>query len=204
MKKWGVTFFFILSLLVTAKWLTQYHRYELGDKASELKNKEWQGYIKKPEQKTAQKIQVISQEDKKFLPSEKIRRGPSSTSAPQKMTPPKKKKIIGNKQVLTQELMLINEPREDWQEVFVQKMLDIQNPNTKMFVQHKGQALIVKNAQARSVEEVMVTFKSKEQGVSSYMAWVDSETGSLVNTWSRTHNHNFRKQAPRLTPTGQL
>lgn len=203
MKKWGVTFFFILSLLVTAKWLTQYHRYELGDNPGELKNKEWQGYIKSSEQKTAQKIQVISPEDKNFLPSNKKKRGPSSTSTVQK-TKGREKTIIGNKQALTQELMLINEPREDWQEVFVQKMLDIQNPNTKMFVQHKGQAFIVKNTQARAVEEVLVTFKSEDQGVSSYMAWVDSETGSLVNTWSQTHNHNFRKEAPRLIPTGQL
>lgn len=203
MKRWGALLFFLFSLMVTTKWLIEYRAYEKNEITQE-KSLEWSGHIKKADQPGPIPLQKISKEDQKYLPSPpKNQRGPSSLTAP-KSASVRSKKLVGRKDALEQELMLINDPRSDWQEIFVERMLNTQAPETKLFVQHKGQTLIVKGTQARAVEEVLVTFKKDDKSVSSYMAWVDSETGSLVRTWSQTHNHNFRKKASGLTPTGAL
>lgn len=203
MKRWGALLFFLFSLMVTTKWLIEYRAYEKNQIVQD-ENLEWKGYIKKTPQARPLALQEISEEDRKFLPSpSKTKRQPSSIPSSRPASS-QKKKMIGHKKVLEQELMLINNPRSDWQEIFVEKMLNTQAPETKIFVQHKGQAYIVRNTKARAVEEVLVTFKRDDKSVSSYMAWVDAETGSIVRTWSQTHNHNFREKASGLTPTGSL
>lgn len=203
MKKWAAFLFFVLSVIFTTKWLTDYRAYEQSETAQN-KNDQWQGHVKKTAQSKPVQLKDISKQDRKFLPSspQKIKRRPSSL--PPQMSSRPRKKMIGKQDVLEQELMLINDPRSDWQEIFVERMLNTQAPNTKMFVQHKGQAYIVRNTKARAVEEVLVTFKREDESVSSYMAWVDSETGSLIKTWAQTHNHNFREKASGLTPSGSL
>lgn len=202
MKKWALFSFFILSAALTTKWLLEYQKYEQVNASTKV-NRKWQGHIKRSQEEKPERLEKISKEDKMYLPTEKKHRLPSSLESTNQVTQTRRK-IIGHKQILPQELTLINNPRHDWEDVFVRKMLDTQAPKTKMFIQHTGPALIVNKTRARAVEEVFVTFKKENQGVSSYMAWVDSETGSIVRTWDQTHNHNFRQKASPLTPTGQL
>lgn len=204
MKRCGAILFFIFSLMLTGKWLITYSEYEKSGQVRQERS-EWKGYIKKGQDSKPGPLKKISQEDKKYLtsPAPSNERSPSALSN-EKNSPKRNKNIIGNQKVLEQELTLTNNPRSDWQEIFVERMLSTQPPNTKVFIQHKGQAYIVRSSDARSVEEVLISFKKEDKSISSYMAWVDSETGSLIRTWARTQGHNFRSKGPRLAPSGTL
>lgn len=211
MKKWGIFIFLFLGTLLVYKWLSPFHQSERNHQVQERQNqtKNWQAYKKQDSQNPKVIKTIVDDQDRKFLSDEKkAERQRTPAAKKQNIGPSEKRisgrKVVGNKQAQKQELTLINEPKDYWQETFAQKLLDTQLPDTKMYVKHTDSALIINRQKARAVEEVMVTFRLPNQNISSYMAWVDSETGSIIQTWAKTHNHNFRSKPQRFRPTGEL
>jgi hypothetical protein len=105
---------------------------------------------------------------------------------------------------LDKELKSINEPDSDWQNLLANYLLDTQESDTVLFLKHLKSGIMVRGDQGRYTEEVLVTFQLSNKNISSYIALVDAQTGSLINTWSPTINHNFRTPPPRLSPSGAI
>jgi hypothetical protein len=94
----------------------------------------------------------------------------------------------------------INLPHSDWEEYFAQEMIRFQPSDARVLVKHDDQLILSDSKTLRFVEEVTVTVVKNNGEVSSFKAWADSETGLLLNTWSRSIVHNFRHRPMTFVP----
>ena len=111
------------------------------------------------------------------------------------------RKIIGNLNRDSLELRPLNEPSEDWEQSLAEEMMKFQSPETKLFIKHDEQIVLASEKLYRYVEEVTVTYQKENGELTSFKAWIDSENGKLLNTWSRTIVHNFREPAQKYRPS---
>lgn len=126
--------------------------------------------------------------------------------APASQTPhvPQERKIVGDQSALenflARDLVELNTPSEDWETFFADEMMRFIDSDTQLLIKHDERLTLVKKNQLRHIEEVTVSYLKNNGQVSSYKAWVDAETGALLNTWARTINHNFRAKPLTFIP----
>lgn len=110
---------------------------------------------------------------------------------------------LGNKK-LPKDIKTVNIYNPQWKNKLEKYLLKFQNPAVKVDVKLHEAYIMVKNDQARFVEEVVINYTEKGEHISSFRAIVDSEDGSILKTFDKITIQERRKPYPRLKPTGSI
>lgn len=92
------------------------------------------------------------------------------------------------------ELRMVNSINPDWKEIMGQDLMRFQPADTKLMVKEEVPVIKIIEGQGRYLEQVTITYLQKDGNRSSFKALVDSDTGSVVETWDRTVHEKIRKQ----------
>lgn len=95
------------------------------------------------------------------------------------------------------ELEMINKPNTNWKEILGNDLLRFQNEETKVLIKEEFPVIKIQFGKGQYLEQVMVSFLFKNGNMSSYRALVDSDTGSIVETWDKTINENRQASGDR-------
>lgn len=90
-----------------------------------------------------------------------------------------------------------NKRASDWKEKFINS-LKIQNENlgnNGISIKHKRSILKKENKSSRNLEHIVVRLKLPNGNPFSYEALIDSETGSMIQSWNRTR---YERREPIL------
>lgn len=90
------------------------------------------------------------------------------------------------------ELKMINTINPEWKELMGNEMMRFQSTDTKVIVKEDVPVIKVINGVGRFLEQVTVTYLIKDGNRNSFKALVDSETGTIVQTWDRTIHENLK------------
>jgi len=113
------------------------------------------------------------------------------------------RKILGNKKI-AKNVKPINKYNPNWKNILEKYLLKFQNSQVGVNIKLNEALYMVKNNQGRFVEEVTINYSEKGEPVSSFRAYVDSESGEILSTFDKTTIQERRKPYPRLRPTGSI
>jgi hypothetical protein len=91
------------------------------------------------------------------------------------------------------ELQMVNSINPDWKDIMGNDLMRFQPADTKLMVKEEVPVIKIVEGQGRYLEQVTVTYLQKDGNRSSFKALVDSETGSVVETWDRTIQEHIRR-----------
>lgn len=199
MKK--IAFLFSLIFLSLLLWRIGFSDYF---KTTQAPDGKWKVYEKQADQLSAR---APTAEEEVFLGSKAVEKKATPTREPANISPQNEtplfenRRIVGNLNQKSLDLRPLNEPSIDWEQSLAEEMMRFQNLETKLFIKHDEQVILASEKLYRYVEEVTVTYQKEDGELTSFKAWIDSENGQLLNTWSRTIVHNFRKPAQKYRPS---
>ena len=100
---------------------------------------------------------------------------------------------LTNKELFWDEITFSNKVNPHWKDSLATNLLSMQKPDTKVFIKEELQLIKVSKGSARYLERVIITYL-KESGMrSSFTAYVDSQTGKVIETWGRTRFETLRR-----------
>lgn len=92
------------------------------------------------------------------------------------------------------ELQMINSVNPEWKDIMGNDLMRFQPADTKLMVKEEVPVIQITNGTGRFLEQVTVTYLQNNGNRSSFKALIDSETGSVVETWDRTIHEQIRKK----------
>lgn len=96
-----------------------------------------------------------------------------------------------------------NKKNDRWKDLLQENLLKFQEPTTKVKIVHLEGIIFSKYGKAQLAEKVLVSYTNQDGLVSSFNAYVDSETGRIIGLpWNRTVVEN--KIWPKISPTGEI
>jgi hypothetical protein len=116
----------------------------------------------------------------------------------EKQTEPKRKQnittlngriVVGKLPKDLSKLDYINTPNEEWQKLLGEELLRFQTDKTEVIVKPLKSLIQIKGKKARYVEKVYINYIMPNKIRNSYNAFVDSETGLIIQTWNRSIHH---------------
>jgi hypothetical protein len=117
----------------------------------------------------------------------------------------KGRRILGNiKNQDFDKINFINSTTIDWKNKLSEKLLKHRTRKAKLLIKSEKSVIKVQNGSARYLELVAVTFLFKGDDSNSFKAFVDSETGEVLQTWSQSIHDKVGSKEIRLTPDGIL
>jgi hypothetical protein len=190
---------FIFSLFM-AMTITFYTKKEAENSFSKNETK-WKTYIKAASSEITGHHTTAEEYEAARIPEERV----SATTRTPANTPPQKKFRMRNNRVLmgeanpkyedvNEDLEMINSVSPTWKDDMGVELMRFQDTETKLLVKEEKPIIKVQNGKGRFLEEVIITYLMKNGNQSSFKALVDSETGSLVETWDRTIHEKVRKK----------
>lgn len=87
-------------------------------------------------------------------------------------------------------LLMDNKINLNWKEILGHELLRFQNNDTKVLIKEEYPIIQIQNNKGRYAEQVIVTYHLKDGTINSFRALVDSETGSIIDTWDKTIHEN--------------
>ena len=102
------------------------------------------------------------------------------------------------------QLNFINKVDKNWKSKLSEKLLKHRKREAKLLIKGEKSVLKLYNGTARYLELVNITFLFKGDDKNSFKAFVDSETGEIIQTWSRTVHDRVGSQQLKITPNGTL
>ena len=114
--------------------------------------------------------------------------------------------LIGNFHIKNYEdenvpLEMINKINPKWKNILGLELLRFQNNETKVLIKEEFSIIQIQEDKGRYAEQVIITYVLKNGSVNSYRALIDSETGSIVETWDKTIHERPNKDKLILTPS---
>jgi hypothetical protein len=97
-----------------------------------------------------------------------------------------------------------NQISKEWKERLGQNLLRFLRPDTSVFIKKQGSVSLIEQNQLRHAEVVIIQLKSPEGRRYSYNAYVDSESGKVLQTWNRTIHEFYGQKPKKLAPAGTL
>lgn len=97
------------------------------------------------------------------------------------------------------ELEMLNKFNPTWKESLGHDLLRFQNEETKVMIKEEFSIIQIQNGKGKYAEQVIVTYVLKNGSISSYRALIDSETGSIIDTWDKTIHENYRSKRANLS-----
>lgn len=89
------------------------------------------------------------------------------------------------------ELEMINRPNQHWKDILGNNLIRFQNEETKVMVKEELPVIKIQNGRGRYLEQVVISYLFKNGNLSSYRALVDSETGTILETWDKMVNEKI-------------
>ncbi len=165
---------------------------------------QWQTYNKVNGGKVKSYPTTAKEIEKYQLPNlkgEKKARSPASSP----IVKSKKRTVINpaNKKI-TPNMLASNKVTREWKEKLGQNLLRFLRPETLLFLKKEQSISIVERGQIRHAEVVLIQLKDAEGRRFSYNAYVDSESGQVLQTWNRTIHESYEKKPMKLTPSGTI
>ena len=151
-----------------------------------------QSYPTTKKEQKKYKLPVPSPQAKKRMPASLK---PTKEASKRAVVNPMGKKIDPKKKP-------INEVNKEWKEKLGQNLLRFLRPETLVFVKKQKSVTLVEDNLLRNAEVVIIQLKSPEGRRYSYNAYVDSETGKVLQTWNRTIHEFYGKKQKKLAPSG--
>jgi hypothetical protein len=198
------TFLFILSITF-AFGITLYikkQNYTVGS----TKNPEWKTFVKKGTNQIASHITTSTELEKANLadPTKQSHRNPSSVKAN-----PYKGFMVRNNRILmgdidikyedeATELEMTNSLNPDWKKIMGNDLMRFQDEDTKLLVKEELPVIKIQDGKGTYLEQVIITYLSKDGERNSFKALVDSDTGAVVETWDRTIQEKIYKRSNRM------
>lgn len=104
-----------------------------------------------------------------------------------------------NYQDLSVELEMINKQSSNWKEILGNDLVRFQKENTKVLIKEEFPVIKVQNGKGQFLEQVIITYLSNNGNLSSYRALVDSESGSITETWDKTIHEKAHEERAGFT-----
>lgn len=202
------TILFILSITV-AFGITFYTKNERSKNMVQVKA-QWKTFVKKSNSvvdshKTTQD-EFLAAKIPTPPPAEKVQRTIASVNPYQGFMVRNNRIIMGdlNKKYEDEnsDLQMANSVNPEWKDIMGNDLMRFQPADTKLMVKEEVPVIKIVNGIGRYLEQVTVTYLQKDGNRSSFKALVDSETGSVVETWDRTiHEHIRPKRGGLILPS---
>nr|BDT28209.1 hypothetical protein BHI3_16750 [Bacteriovorax sp. HI3] len=96
------------------------------------------------------------------------------------------------------ELKMLNAINPDWKEIMGEDLMRFQPEDTKLMVKEEVPVIKIVDGKGRFLEQVIVTYLKKNGDKNSFKALVDSETGTIVETWDRTIHEQLGRRKGRM------
>lgn len=202
------TILFILSITVAIS-ITFYTKNERAKNVVHVKT-QWKTFVKKDNSvidshKTTQE-EFLAAKIPTPPPADKVQRTIASVNPYQGFMVRNNRIITGdlNKKYEDEnsDLQMANSVNPDWKEIMGNDLMRFQPADTKLMVKEEVPVIKIVNGIGRYLEQVTVTYLQKDGNRSSFKALVDSETGSVVETWDRTvHEHVRPKRGGLILPS---
>lgn len=174
------------------------------------KSPEWKTFVKKGGSKVASHATTANEfEEAKITNNKNVNgRAPSSI----KPTNPYKGFMVRKNRILTgeidqkyedesTELTMTNNLNPGWKETMGNDLMRFQPEDTKLLVKEELPVIQIVDGKGRYLEQVIITYLTKDGGRSSFKALVDSDTGSIVETWDRTISEKRARTSGMTMPT---
>lgn len=97
------------------------------------------------------------------------------------------------------ELEMLNKINPDWKDILGHELLRFQDEDTKVLIKEEFPIIQIKNGKGFYSEQVIITYVLKDGSVNSFRALIDSDTGSITDTWDRTIHERFKKEGAGLS-----
>lgn len=197
-------FLFILSISVAfgITYYTKKKSYSVGANNA----REWKTFVKKSDRKvSSHKTTPHEFEQARIRPQASVSgRQPASTATDKPN--PHKGFSVRNNRILTgdvdqkyedenTELVMVNMPNPDWKEVMGNDLMRFQDEETKLLVKEEVPVIKIQDGKGRYLEQVTITYLTKDGDRNSFKALVDSDSGSIVETWDRTIHEKAHKKS---------
>jgi hypothetical protein len=95
-------------------------------------------------------------------------------------------------------LEMINMQNPNWKDILGNELIRFQNQETKVMVKDEHSVIKIKNAKGQYLEQVMITYLFKNGSLNSFRALIDSETGSVLETWDKAIQENDHQKSVEL------
>lgn len=100
------------------------------------------------------------------------------------------------------QLEMLNKISSDWKEILGNDLIRFQSEFTKVMIKEELPVIKIQNGKGQYLEQVIVTYIFQNGNISSYRALVDSESGSILETWDKSvHEKSFQKRAGLSLPS---
>ncbi|MBY0413329.1 MAG: hypothetical protein K2Q18_04155, partial [Bdellovibrionales bacterium] len=100
-------------------------------------------------------------------------------------------------------LKMLNKVNPNWKDVMGKSLMRFQPEDTKIMVKEELPVIKIQEGTGRFLQQVSITFLQKDGLKSSFRALVDSDTGSIVETWDRSIYEQVKRSRGELTlPSG--
>lgn len=100
-------------------------------------------------------------------------------------------------------LSFTNKKNDRWMDLAQDNLLKFQEPSTKVKIVHLEGVIFSKYGKAQLAEKILVSYLNQNGLVSSFNAYVDSETGRMIGLpWNKTVVEN--KNIPRIQASGVI
>jgi hypothetical protein len=151
---------------------------------------------------TNKELKVINQKQAKVTPNKalniKSKRSPSSV--PRSMKKLFGLPLVGIKNVKDEDIIMINEKDDNWEESLGDELLRFHPSETKVLIRNEGSYIKLVGRKAQLVEKVLISYTLKFGGSNSFHAFVDSGSGKIIQTWNRTIHENYTKNKKLYLP----
>lgn len=167
--------------------------YNIYPKSDVVVSTEWKTYTRDKKNKLS--VHNSTSDELKSVHKERKKRKLSSIS-PSKKNQNKDEVIYLGKidEKEKKNLPMLNKTSISWSEDFVSSQLRYQKADTKLFLKPQKRIIQVRNGKGLFIEQVLVTIKKPSGHQTTFKAFVNSETGSLIKTWNKTIHENIGKK----------
>lgn len=97
------------------------------------------------------------------------------------------------------ELTMINNLNPSWKEIMGNDLMRFHPEETKLLVKEELPVIQIIDGKGRYLEQVIITYLTKDGGRNSFKALVDSDSGAIVQTWDRTIQEKIRRRGTGMT-----
>lgn len=88
-------------------------------------------------------------------------------------------------------LEMVNKINPNWKDILGLELLRFQADDTKLMIKEEFPIIQIQNGKGFYAEQVIITYVLNNGTVSSYRALIDSETGSITETWDKTIHEKY-------------
>jgi hypothetical protein len=90
-------------------------------------------------------------------------------------------------------LEMLNKINPNWKEILGHELIRFQKNDTKVMIKVEFPIIQIQNGKGKYTEQVIVTYVLINGIINSYRALIDSETGSIIDTWDKTIHENYKR-----------